>query len=143
MTLIKRSYPEFPQISNWLEDIFSKDFDMVNKIKGTIPLVNIKEAKDSFVIEMAAPGMKKEDFELDLDNNILVISAKNEQNEVSKQENYTRREFNYCNFKRAFTLPETADVEKISAKYDAGILVISIAKKDEGKVQQKRKIDIG
>ncbi len=55
MTLIKRTYPEFPQFSNWLEDIFSKDFDMVSKMKGTIPLVNIKETSDSYVIELASP----------------------------------------------------------------------------------------
>jgi len=143
MTLIKRTYPEFPQISNWLEDIFAKDFDMVSKFKGTIPLVNIKEEKDCYIIQLAAPGKKKEDFELDLDNNVLTISCSAEKDEVVKQENYTKREFNYTAFKRAFTLPEIAEAENISAKYDAGILEITIAKKDESKIQTKRKIDIG
>ena len=143
MTLIKRTYPEFPQISNWLEDIFAKDFDFVSKMKGTIPLVNIRETNDNYVIELAAPGLQKDSFDLDLDNNVLTISSKTEQNEVSKEVNYTKKEFNYCSFKRAFTLPETADVDNISAKYEAGILEITIAKKDEAKVQPKRKIDIG
>lgn len=143
MTLIKRTYPEFPQISNWLEDIFSKDFDMVSKMKGTIPLVNIKETEDSYIIELAAPGLKKENFDLDLDNNILTISSKTEEQEVTKNENYTKKEFNYSSFKRAFTLPETADIEKIAAKYESGILEITISKKEEAKVQPKRKIDIG
>ncbi len=87
--------------------------------------------------------MKKEDFNLDLDNNVLTISSSVDKDEVIKQENYTKREFNYSTFKRSFTLPETADVEKISAKYEAGILIISIGKKEEAKVQAKRKIEIG
>jgi len=142
MTLIRRNYPDFPQIPNWLEDIFSKDYEMVQRFKGTIPAVNIREANDSFIIELAAPGFEKENFDIDLDNNILTISTIKKEETEKVIKNYTKKEFDYSEFKRSFTLPETADFEKIDAKYEKGILVVTISKKDEAKVQPKRKIGI-
>jgi len=143
MTFTRRNCSDYPMIPNWLEDIFAKDYDAVSRFKGTIPLVNIRETNESFVIELAAPGFVKEDFDIDLDNNILTISTIKKQETEKVTKNYTKKEFDYTEFKRSFTLPETADFEKIDAKYEKGILEITITKKDEAKVQPKRKIDIG
>ena len=142
MTLIRKNYPSFHNVSNWFDDFFTKDLDVFSKFKSTVPSVNIKEEDTQYIIELAVPGMKKEDFDIDIDNNIISISTnKEEENKVVK-ENYTKREFCYSEFRRAFTLPEGADVEKISAEYKDGILTISIAKKEEEKLKAKRKIDI-
>ncbi len=142
MTLIRKNYVDFPAIGNWIEDIFSKDLEVVSRFKGTIPAVNIRESNDCFLVEVAAPGFVKENFDIDLDNNVLTISSiKND--EIEKVEGtYTKREFNYSEFKRSFTLPETADCEKIEAKYEKGILEVRILKKEEANIQPKRKIEI-
>ena len=116
----------------------------VNSIGTSIPAVNIKETDEAFAVEVAAPGKTKEDFNIELDNDVLTISAGTEQEKETQEENgrYTRREFSYSTFKRAFTLPDSVDSGKIGASYDSGVLHISIPKKDEAKVQPKRLIEI-
>lgn len=99
---------------------------------GTImPAVNIKETDSEVAIEMAVPGMKKSDFNIDLDDNLLTVSAEVKTENEDKNENYTRREFGYRSFKRSFNLPETVDAEKISARYNEGILILNLPKKEE------------
>ncbi len=140
MTLMKRTNP-FSPVSNFFDDIFD-DVEIFNKMQ-TVPSVNIIERKDDFMIELAAPGFKKDDFEIDLDNNVLTISSQKEEKDQEVEENkYTKREFSFCSFKRAFTLPDTADVEKIDANYKDGILNVIVGKKPEAKVKPKRKISI-
>lgn len=140
MTLMKRTNP-FSPVSNFFDDIFD-DVEIFNKMQ-TVPSVNIIERKDDFMIELAAPGFKKDDFEIDLDNNVLTISSEKEEKDEEVEENkYTKREFSFCSFKRAFTLPDTADVEKIDANYKDGILNVIVGKKPEAKVKPKRKISI-
>ncbi len=106
-----------------------------------MPAVNIKEDNDGFNVEMAAPGMKKDDFKVDLDNNLLTISAEkeSEDNEKDDEGNYTRREFNYQSFKRTFTLPDAAQADKIKATYKEGVLTINIPKKEK-QSQSLRKV---
>jgi HSP20 family protein len=134
----------FPSLMNLFDDLFYGDFPTVfssNYSDGiSMPKVNIRELDDSFNIEMAVPGMKKSDFEVNLDNNTISISAKTESNE--NENGYTRREFSYSSFNRNFVLPETVDESKIDAKYEDGILKIVLPKKDEAKQKPSRIINI-
>ncbi|WP_372649648.1 Hsp20/alpha crystallin family protein, partial [Draconibacterium sp.] len=100
----------------------------------SLPAVNVKETDDDFVIEVAAPGMSKNDFNVNFKNNVLTISSEKKNEKEEKNENYTRKEFSYQSFQRSFTVAENAVVgEKISAKYDNGILHIVLPKRDEVK----------
>lgn len=144
MTLVKKREPIFPSVWN---DLFNDDFfrkSSLSESSITIPAVNIKENADNYTIELAAPGKKKENFKIQLDHNLLSISSedKNESIEENKVDNYTRREYQYSSFSRSFTLPDSADGEKITANYNDGILTVIIAKKDEAKVKPSRLIDI-
>ena len=146
MSLIKRNE------ANWLpavfDDMFKADWlggtTNVNSIGTSIPAVNIHESDESFVVAVAAPGKAKEDFNIELDNDVLTISAEEKkENEVSeKNGRFTRKEFSYSNFKRAFGLPETVNSEKIFASYKNGVLEITLPKKEEAKVPAKRMIEI-
>ncbi|MBQ0733332.1 Hsp20/alpha crystallin family protein [Aquimarina celericrescens] len=144
MSLIKFNNDFFP--SNW-DNFFDNDwFGNPGKFQmGTkVPAVNILDNDDEYTVEMAAPGMKKEDFKIDLDNNLLAISVeKNYENtEEDKNGNYTRREFGYDSFRRVFALPESANEDEIKASYNNGILNIVVPKKEEAKPKPPRKIEI-
>lgn len=110
--------------------------------KSTLPSVNIKEDGDGFHVEIAAPGMKKEDFSISLDKSVLTVSSEKKEENSESNSRYTRREFNYGSFSRSFTLPKTADTNKIEAQYTNGILTVEIAKKEEAKPQPLRQIEI-
>lgn len=103
----------------------------------TTPSVNVVEAGDGFRIELAAPGLKKEDFEVNVENGALRISAGKKEESEQEEGKFTRREFNYASFERTFQLPETVAAEKIEAKYNDGILTISIPKVAEAKAEAK------
>lgn len=98
-----------------------------------IPAVNITEQKDDYLVSLAAPGMKKEDFKIDVDGNMLTISAEKEESKEEKDKKFTRKEFNYSSFSRTFTLPEEILKEKIEAKYEDGVLRIVLPRKEEAK----------
>lgn len=136
----------FPNWSSWLDDIFNRDLPSVftsNFNTGiTLPKVNIKETADAFMVEMAVPGLKKSDFHLDLDNQVLSISTETKEENELQEDNYTRREFGYSSFKRTFTLPESVNEEKINANYKDGILSILLPKKEEAKQKPPRTIKI-
>ncbi len=145
MTLVKfRNRDLFPTFFN---DFFNRDiFDLSNTTfdNSTMPAVNIKETKDEYVVEMAAPGMKKDDFKIELDNNLLVISSEVEaKNEEKENGQFTRREFSYSAFKRSFTLPKTIEEKSIKANYSEGVLTINLPKREEAKEKPKRLISIG
>ncbi|WP_413533068.1 Hsp20/alpha crystallin family protein [Empedobacter brevis] len=110
--------------------------------QNQFPAVNIKENENSFEILLAAPGLNKEDFAIEVDENILKISSELKQTEELKEEKFSRREFNFSNFKRAFTLPETINEDKIEASYVNGILQILLPKKEEALPKEKRSIHI-
>ena len=146
MSLIKRN--EAGWLPSVIDDMFRTDWlggtTNVNSIGTSIPAVNIRETEESFSVEVAAPGKTKEDFNIELDNDVLTISSE-EKNENESNENkgrFTRKEFNYSTFKRAFSLPDAVDNTKISATYNNGVLEIALPKREEAKVQAKRLIEI-
>ncbi len=108
----------------------------------SVPAVNIIEGKDDFRIEVAAPGLDKNDFSIDVKNNVLFISCEQETKEEKKEEKIMRREFSYGSFTRSFSLPNTVDPEKISAKHKDGVLSIHIPKREEAKEKPPKKINI-
>jgi HSP20 family protein len=109
----------------------------------TVPAVNIVETNDDFEIEVASPGYNKEDFRVELQQNQLKISSsKNQNNQQNDQVKYTKREFDYGNWERVFTLPNTVQADNIQAHYENGILSLVIPKKEEAKVKPPRTIEI-
>lgn len=142
MSLIKRT-DRLPFI---FDDIFNTDWfgGSVNehKIGFNTPAVNVQENDNEFVIELAAPGLVKEDFNIELDNEVLTISSEKKNEVKEEKDSYTRKEFSYSTFKRSFNLPDTVNVTEIIASYDSGILLVKLPKKEEAKVQPKRFIEI-
>ncbi|HAH59998.1 MAG: Hsp20/alpha crystallin family protein [Lentimicrobium sp.] len=132
----------FPSI---VDEFFGRDFmpalDFQTGIN--VPSVNIVEGKEDFRIEVAAPGLDKSDFKINVENNVLSISSEKEEKTEENEDRYMRREFSYTSFNRSFSLPQTVDPEKISAKHENGVLTISIPKKEEAKVKPARQIEIG
>lgn len=110
--------------------------------KSREPALNIKETDDKFEIELAAPGFSKKDFEVNVDNGCLNISAEKSSSKEDKDENYTRKEFSYNSFARSLQLPESVKEEEIKAHYHDGILSFNLAKKEEAKKQKPKKIEI-
>ena len=129
MSLVK--FNQYPTFTDLLENIERNFLGRVDEYTGDVPAVNIKEENDKFVLEMAAPGMKKDDFQINLDNYQLTISSEKKEEKKEKEDNYTRREFLYSSFSRSFTLPKSIDIEKIKADYKNGILSIVLPKKEE------------
>ena len=152
-SLIRGNRNYFPAISRfWNDDDFFNrgliDWSPSNfsNADTTLPAVNIKETENSYEVEMAAPGLKKDDFKIELDNNVLTISSEKseETQEGNGNEKYSRREFSYQSFQRSFTLPkEVVDEDKIEAHYREGVLQLRIPKKEMAKQKPPRKIKIG
>ncbi|PKP10729.1 MAG: heat-shock protein [Bacteroidetes bacterium HGW-Bacteroidetes-4] len=125
---------------NDLFDWSNRNFSSTNT---TLPSVNIKETNDDFEVEVAAPGFSKTDFKIELNHDVLTVSSDKEvKNETKDGQQFTRREFSYQSFSRSFTLPNSADSDKIKALYDNGILKIVIPKKEEAKPKPARQIAI-
>lgn len=144
MNLVKRN--NFMPSSSLFDDFLTRDlFDWSgwNTEGGSVPRVNIVETNDDFVVEMAAPGMKKDDFHVELDNDMLTISSEVSDNvENSNGENFTRKEFSYRSFRRSFYLPNSIEADKIEARYNDGILKLVIPKKEEAKRKPAKTIAI-
>jgi len=147
MSLVKRNGRSELLPSIW-DDFFNRDvFNWGNNFANTgnsMPAVNIRETPDLFLVEMAAPGMEKKDFKIELDGNQLTISSeKQEQWENEEKGSYNRKEFSYQSFFRTFHLPkEVVDADKIKARYDNGILKLEVPKREEAKQKPARLIDI-
>ncbi|WP_428656156.1 Hsp20/alpha crystallin family protein [Runella sp.] len=126
--------------------VFGKDFNDIfapaTLSNYGVPAVNIVEHDGGFRLEVAAPGLKKEDFKINLENNVLTISAQQEQKNEENTEKYTRKEFSFTSFRRAFTLPTTVDGEQINAAYTDGVLKVELPKKEDAK-KTPRTIEIG
>ena len=140
-----RSLNQYPSV---FDRFFDNDlFDWSNRnyssTNTTLPSVNIKESNDDFEVEVAAPGFTKNDFRIELEHDLLTISSEKEvENETKEGQIFSLREFSYQSFSRSFTLPHTADSEKIAAKYENGILRIKIPKKEEARPKPARQIAI-
>lgn len=145
MSIIKRN--EF--LPHVFDDFFSKDLwdwglNNNSSTNTTIPAVNIRETSEAFEVEMAAPGMNKEDFKVELDGNMLTITSElQKENEEREGQRYTRREFSYQSFRRTFQLPkDVVDADKIEAKYENGVLRLLVPKKEEAKPKPPKTIQI-
>lgn len=124
------------ELFNWGNNNFSSTLT-------TIPSVNIKENPDDFEVEVAAPGMEKQDFEITLEGNMLTISSSKKNQKEESEGNYTRKEFSYQSFQRSFELPkDVVDEEHIVAKYENGVLKLTIPKTENAKKQAPRLIEI-
>jgi len=141
MSIVKRNNLVFPSLMN---EIFKPDwFGGMENYRTNFPAVNIRENEKDYELELAVPGMKKDDFNVEVDSNIMTISAEvNTEGSIS-EENYTRKEFSFTAFKRSFTLPETINEDKIEASYVNGILKFTLPKKEEALPKPKRMITIG
>jgi HSP20 family protein len=107
-----------------------------------IPAVNITEQKNEYLVSLAVPGLKKDDFKIDIDGNMLTISSEKEETKEEKDKKFTRKEYNYSSFSRSFTLPDEINKEKIDAKYENGILKIALPRKEEAKKITAKHIDV-
>lgn len=126
------------------DDVFGSIFNdtfFSDRMVNRVPAVNISESQDHYHVELAAPGLQKEDFKINLDRNVLTISVEQSSQNNVNERNYNKREFSYNSFVRSFTLPESADDSKIEASYLNGLLKIDIAKREEAKSVIKQ-IDI-
>lgn len=142
-TLIKNN-GFFPSTS-FFDDFLTKDlfsWSGLSTESGSVPRVNIVESNEDFRVEMAAPGMSKEDFHVELDNDMLTISSELQNDHAEEGVKYTRREFNYRAFKRSFYLPHTVEADKIEATYKDGLLKLIIPKKEEAKKKPVKTIAI-
>ncbi|WP_025742971.1 Hsp20/alpha crystallin family protein [Aquimarina pacifica] len=144
MSLLKNTDRRLPFI---FDDLLTTDWfggtTNVNKIGRYTPAVNVKETENDFVLELAVPGLKKEDVGIELNHDVLTISSEvTSKTETSENDRYTRKEFGYRSFKRLFSLPDSVDGTAIGASYENGILLVTLPKKEEAKVQPKRLIEI-
>jgi len=149
MSIVKRANNDSWGMPSLFNDFFNRDpweWGLSNNstTNTSIPAVNIRETPEAFEVEMAAPGMNKEDFNIQLDNNMLTISSeKQHQNEQKDGERYARREFSYQSFQRTFHLSkDVVDADKIEAKYNNGLLHLTIPKKEEAKQRPPKTIKI-
>ena len=141
MTLVKfangqKNHADNPFFSDVFDSILNDTF-LSDKTANRVPAVNIAETENEFDIELAAPGLKKEDFKINLDKNVLSVSADKKAENVEEGKKFSKREYSYNSFTRSFTLPEDADHSKINAEYIDGILKLTVAKKEEAKFQSR------
>ncbi len=118
---------------NWFDE------ERFRNLELTVPAVNIRETKDQFQVTLAVPGMKKEDFKIDVEGNMLTISSEKKDSPEEKKAKFTRREYNYSTFSRSFTLPDVVDREKIEAVYKDGVLKLVMPRR-KAKVAAAKKI---
>ncbi|MFD2514132.1 Hsp20/alpha crystallin family protein [Pontibacter locisalis] len=144
------STPTRSTFSNFFSDMdrfFDNDFwgmpmQMNRQMMANMPATNIRENEKDYSIEVAAPGMKKEDFNIDVNEGMLTISSHKEEEKKQEEENYTRREYNYSSFSRSFRLPESVNEDDIKASYKDGVLHLSVPKgKEQEKPKKKIKVD--
>lgn len=146
MTLLKRTNAYLPSFwDNFLSrDLMDWGTSNFSSTDTTLPAINVKETDEAFEIEVAAPGMSKGDFKVNLENNLLTISSeKKEEKKEEEKGRFTRREFSYQSFQRSFTVPENlVEGDQITARYCDGILCVHLPKKDEVKPKPAREIEI-
>lgn len=139
MTLVKFNRDNgkalMPGVNDIFESIFNDTF-FSDRLVTRVPAVNISETADHYHIELAAPGLKKQDFKISLDRDQLSISV--EQQAEKNARKYNKREYSYTSFVRSFTLPELADQDRIEAAYEDGVLKINVAKKEEAKTVSRQ-----
>jgi HSP20 family protein len=143
MSLIKfnTNAPVVDPFDQFFNDFFEGEFfpkRFANVRNTTLPAANIKQTDTAYHVELAAPGMKKDDFKIELEGNLLTIRSEQKEEHKETNERYSKREFNYTSFVRSFRLPDEVDAERIAASYTDGVLKLEIPKKEE--VLQKQKV---
>ena len=134
--------------NNWIPAVFNDLFntDFMPKMSATAPAINVKESATGYTVELAAPGMKKEDFNVHINdegNLVVKMERKQEHSEEDKTTRYLRREFSYSKFEQTLILPDDVQKEAISAKVEHGVLTVELPKMVEEKVKVSRQIEIG
>lgn len=149
MTLVRRNGNLLNPLPMIFDDLFNREWSNwgnsnFSNTNTTIPAVNIKETAENYEVEVAAPGMTKEDFRIELDGNMLTISSeRTNRREQNQNEWYSQKEFSYQSFQRTFNLQkEVVDIDRIEAKYENGLLHLLIPKKEEVKQKPPRLIQI-
>jgi len=149
LTLRKKGgFPSlFPDLLNssllWDRDLFNLDLDLVPARLGfNIPTANVRENASEFKLELAAPGLQRKDFNLEIDNHTLTISAELEEEKKKEEDGYSRKEYSFSSFSRNFVIPENANEDGIEAKYENGILKVTIPKKNETPLKPVQKIAV-
>jgi len=142
MTLVKfnpdnKKNTLMPGFNDVFDSIFNDTF-FADRMVTRVPAANISESADHYHIELAAPGLKKEDFKINLERKVLNISVEQSNENKQEEKNYAKREYNYKSFVRSFTLPESADENGIQATYNDGILTINIPKREEAKTLSRQ-----
>lgn len=148
--LVKRNESLFPNLVSDFFDtdlalrpsLFDFDGGLLKGFRNNLPDVNITEDEKNFKFELAAPGLEKKDFKVETDNGVLTISSEKEKESKEERENYFRREFSYRGFMRSFQLPENSLPEKIDAKYENGILRLTLPKKEITISKPKKEIKV-
>ncbi len=141
MTLVKFNSDKKNALMPGFNDVFDSIFNDTffgDRLMTRVPAANISESNDHFHVELAVPGLKKEDFKLNLDRNALSISVEQNAENAQQERNYTKREYSYSSFVRSFTLPESADLNGIEAKYNDGVLCVDIPKREEAKMAARQ-----
>ncbi len=141
---LARSTERMPSVFDEFFKPWNEWFDNGNLWNRTmnVPAVNITEQKDVYLVSLAAPGLKKEDFTIDVDGSMLTISSQKEERREEKDKKFTRKEYSYSSFSRSFTLPEEINKEKIEAKYEDGILKISLPRSEAAKKPSAKHIAV-
>jgi HSP20 family protein len=142
MTLVKFNNNKganalMPGFNDVFESIFNDTF-FNDRLMNRVPAVNISETTDHYQVELAVPGLKKDDFKINLDLNVLNISVDKQSENNTDEKRFSKREFSYGAFVRSFTLPDQADQTRIEAAYEDGVLKIAIAKKEEAKMASRQ-----
>lgn len=145
MSLLVKGSSLFPSVDDFFSnDLFDLNSRNIATLGTTLPAVNIEETDKEIMFDLAAPGMKKEDFEVELSNNILSISSEHEEKkeEKNKKGEFIRKEYSYKSFVRSFNLPEYANDSKIDATYKDGVLHVVVGKKEIGTTKKAKSIKI-
>ncbi len=139
MTIIR--WHKRPMMSNIFDDMFDRNFNTgFERNCGCVPATNIIEDEKAFEIQLAVPGMKRDDFRMEMEDNVLSVVFDRKEEKEKEHVEYLRREFDIDGFTRSFSIPKTADAENIKARYDNGILHITVPKIDKARLSKQIKI---
>ena len=128
------------EMDHWMNDFFSPVFNesfVADRFISRVPAVNVAETSDAYLVELAAPGLDKGDFKINVDGDVLTVSGEKRTESADEDKKYSKREYSYTSFTRSFTLPDSIDHSKIAATYEDGILKLDIGKKEEAKAVSK------
>ncbi|NQD69598.1 Hsp20/alpha crystallin family protein [Sphingobacterium shayense] len=129
-----------PYVNSIFDNFFNDSF-ITDRLVTRVPAVNISEDESSYKVELAAPGLKKSDFKINVDKNLITISVEKRDEKESEDKVYSKKEFSYLSFTRSFSLPDSVDYTRIDAAYEDGVLIVSVGKKEDA-IVAKRLIEV-